>query len=88
MQIKLPALQSFVGDVGYVIEILSQFLNSRVSGVDDEDVVSSVDCDAAGLHESFLLCAASPENDQRRVVLGHVEEQRTIFDRTIENQNL
>ena len=56
--------------------------------VDDEDVVPGVDGDVAGLHESLLLGAACPEGDERRVVLGHLDEQGAVLDRPGENHDL
>ena len=60
---SLPALKSLVGDVTNVVEVWCQFFDARVSGVDDEDVVASVDSDAAWLHESFLFGATCPKHD-------------------------
>ena len=60
---SLPALESLVGDVTNVVEVWCQFFDARVSGVDNEDVIASVDGNAAWLHESFLFGATCPKND-------------------------
>lgn len=68
------SFQSFIGDMGYEIKIWGQLLDARVSGVDDKDIVPTVDGHAARLHEAFLLAAVAAECDKGRIVIGNVEE--------------
>ncbi len=50
-----------------VVEVWRQLFDARVSGVDDEDVIASVDCDAAWLHESFLFGATCSKHDLQSI---------------------
>ena len=70
------------------VQVGCQFFDSGISCVHNVNLIPIVDGDVAGLHESFVFGPAAPKRDEGRVVICDVEKQRTIFDGSVENENL
>ena len=82
------SLQVVRGDVATELQLGVQDLDPAVAGVHHVDVALPVQGEAAGLYKACLSRAVAAEREDRRVVTGHVEHERTVLDGSAEDEDL